>query len=162
MTENLSSSVSAVCRPVTICWTVVINVTTSPSAYLSAVFSAVFWRWVSAGGVFSAWFATARAYDFPGETVLEVKWRPEDAWRQVLCSCVRWSSFLAPTTPSVVAEMLRLFQYFGTLALSSLSGPFLWRWPSPHHTHLGGCLQLIQIWSNRWQLYHCVKIWCDF
>jgi hypothetical protein len=52
MTANLSSSVSAVCRPVMIYWTVVINVTVSPSVHLSAACSAVFmWWWVSAGRV---------------------------------------------------------------------------------------------------------------
>jgi len=40
MRVNLSSSVS-VCSPVMICWTVVINVTTSPSVHLSGTSSAV-------------------------------------------------------------------------------------------------------------------------
>jgi len=36
MTAKLSSSVSAVCRPVTISWTVVIHITISPLVHLSA------------------------------------------------------------------------------------------------------------------------------
>jgi len=40
--QNLSSSVSAVCRPVVSFWTAVINVALSPSAHLSGALSAVF------------------------------------------------------------------------------------------------------------------------
>jgi hypothetical protein len=65
MTADLSSSVTALCRPVMICRTMAINVTVSLSLHLSAVCSVVFWCWLSAGGVSQQTVCCSCSVSFP-------------------------------------------------------------------------------------------------
>jgi hypothetical protein len=119
MTANLPCAVSAVCRLVMICWTVVNNVVISPSVHFSAARSAVFfWRWVSAG-VYTTWFATTAAWgDYLGETILVAKWWPESAWGPAMLSFLCWApSWRNYTTGSCWDTAV----YFGRLVLLTLS-----------------------------------------